>query len=187
MKWKKKTILSKQKMKETLKKIDLEGKILLQAYTNSDWDSCDTFVMDQDVEWLKLLLLRMDHAAYFESKAQIEGGLYAGFDHIVYNDLTGDFLDIMEGKWSCNEAESGEQEEFLLVDTSISLERISEDIELCEPENNIGDHIVKVSFDHVIFSAYGKHTGEEFWTSLLTRSSIEKIINQLENSCKTVD
>ncbi len=69
-----------------------------------------------------------------------------------------------------NEAIRAEYGDF----TTISSEEIGidlfEDYEdqpegLTPPESRLDCHMAKISEKYIRFSAYGKHTGEEFWTS----------------------
>lgn len=142
--------------------------ILLKAYTNSDWDECHFALIHYSKEWKETLEQRLKTLQFVENEY--------GFSTINYYDTSVDFYraneeeeinDLLQDKnWAFVELKDGEQETFL------------------SPENCLDTYHLRI-YRHGIamFSAYGKHTGEEFWTEDF---SIPEIINYHQQSIKII-
>jgi hypothetical protein len=156
---------------EELTKEELVGSVLLPARTSSEWDNCDAFLFEPDRDTLKMWLARMDDAALIEAKAKIEGDHNSGYHFTCYFGIPGEFKTVSEpGDWQLENYE----------DPVEITEELSEGLEISDPEQRIDTEMTKVTGNSVWFTGYGKHTGEEFWTSALTRSFIEELLNKLD-------
>jgi hypothetical protein len=154
-----------------LTKEELVGSILLPARTSSEWDNCDAFLFEPDKEELKMMLARMDDAALIEARAETEGGHNSGFHYMCYFGSIGGFIIVSEPfDW-----QQGSEDNPLVIE-----EELAEQIEIFEPGQRIDTEMIKVTGNAVWFTGYGKHTSEEFWTSHLTRSFIEELLNKLD-------
>ena len=159
-------------MVEDLTKEELVGRILLPARTDSEWDSCDAYLIQPDPEMLRNLIDKMDVAAYLEAKATAEGAHYSGFSHIAFHGSCGEFIVVSDPyDW-----QTGKSDDIVQID-----EELAELLDICTPEQRTDTPIIKAYPNSVVFVAYGKHTSEEFWTSELTRDEINKLLAKSDN------
>ena len=135
--------------------------ILVKAYTGSEWDTCDYAIIQIDEEWKAISKQRLNDVQHFK-------GNQSFYCHVYWDSPVGYFCDNEELNYqkAIEKAEKG----FLYL----SIE--SDEIEaLVTPESALDTHMLKITKEgHCNFKAYGKHTGEEFWTESF---SLIKLIN----------
>ncbi|WP_447951660.1 hypothetical protein [Chryseobacterium koreense] len=132
--------------------------ILVKANTNSEWDNCEFAIIHISEEW------KQEQAKRLALVKPLEGNLY--FCSMNYYDTAVDFYrtgendnpnieELLNGKeWVFVELDEQEQEAFTV------------------PENRLDCYrLVLRSNGTGYYTAYGKHTSEEFWTEefLLTQ------------------
>jgi len=133
--------------------------LLVKANTNSYWDSCDYAIVHITQQWKEQLQERIK----FLSPLQ---GDY-DFQSMRYYDCSADFYRIGEDgqsvakqlpkgrSWAFVELDENEQEAFI------------------PPENHLDSYAIVLCADGTgYYSAYGKHTGEEFWTEKILFTQI---------------
>lgn len=135
------------------------GYILLKAGTNSEWDNCDFAIIHITEEWKQELQKRLEAVKPFE-------GDY-NFSSLNYYDSAVDFYKqddednpdfeklLTEKQWVYVELDEGEQEK------------------LTVPENRLECYrMVIYANRRACYQAYGKHTGEKFWTEEFNLNAI---------------
>lgn len=124
--------------------------ILTPAFTNSEWDDVSFSLIELTPKLLSMVKKLINRAK--ELKAE-------GIDAIlVYSDFANFF--------AC-----GDEDE---TDGLDRIDEIQEVIELTakmykklkKPEQTIKDGFMRISGNNITFTAYGKHTGEEYWTTV---------------------
>lgn len=132
------------------------GYIIIKAECNSEWDTCEFAILSITAEWNEALSQRIKtleqfkqdesfvHLSFWEKQVGFYKQHYDDGDtHIVVAEVLGNCED-----WAFVTIEGGE----------LSL--------LPVPESKLRAHQLIISWDGTIrFKAYGKHTGEEFWTN----------------------
>ena len=132
--------------------------ILVKANTNSEWDNCEFAIIHLSEEWKK------EHEKRLALVKPLEGNSY--FCSMNYYDTAVDFYrtgeddnpnieELLNGKeWVFVELDEQEQETFTVPENRLDCYR------LVLRANGTG-----------YYTAYGKHTSEEFWTEefLLTK------------------
>ena len=135
--------------------------ILLQAATNSEWDSCEYAILHLTKNWRKNMAHRR---ALFTPLKQEVGFAYAAFydfhiDFFIGSDQQ-DTLEMLADGTSWTFIETTEEEIHALP----------------TPDNSLDDHSMRLFADGMArFIAYGKHTGEEFFTGSI---NIDKLMNR---------
>lgn len=128
------------------------GQILLKAYTNSEWDDCEFAIINLSEEWKNEQKERLEYTSplkedwYFSSIDFYDGSVD------FYRSGNDDFLNVnelLEGRdWSFVELNSEEITAFL------------------PPENSMDSYRISLRGNgSAFYTAYGKHTGEQFWTA----------------------
>lgn len=133
--------------------------ILLKANTNSEWNGCDYAVITLSKNWKKEQAKRLEAVAPF-------AGDYS-FQSLSYFDTAVDFYStgkvnqpgveqLLTGKdWAFVQLEEGEQDTFT------------------QPENGLEYYSLVIHRGGTAsYKAYGKHTGEEFWTEQFSLNTI---------------
>lgn len=125
--------------------------ILVRARTNSEWDSCDFAIVNLSEEWKQNQLKRLDTVKPF-------------VDDFTFKSLN--FYDCAVDFFQGSDDSLPDVNEFL-ADRSWAFVDVSEDEldTLTQPENVLDSHTVAIKNNgEAKYKAYGKHTGEEFWT-----------------------
>lgn len=130
--------------------------ILIKAQVCSEWDSCNAALVcitdgyvDTWKKWDKAAteLQKADnnftHVAYYEAGSEFLNTYYGDDEYNIVNDIPSD------KSWMYVEIEDSEEE--------------------CgKPEQNLDTYIMKLYGNgHVCFIAYGKNTGEKFYTDTI--------------------
>lgn len=143
------------------------GYILVKAGTNSEWDNCRFAIISLSEQWKKEQAQRLEllrpfaddynfrSLNYYDAAVEFYGS--GGNNQQVIDEL-------LKGReWVFVEFEGGEQEEFIL------------------PENRIDCYRLVLSANGTgYYSAYGKHTGEEFWAEVFSIAEIVKKLSARE-------
>jgi hypothetical protein len=137
--------------------------ILLKARTNSEWDTCDFALIQTSEEWKKDLQKRLNSIEPLTEDPMFISMSYYDTGVEFYKD---------DDTIMPHSAELLKDKEWAFITTN------EEEIEtLSPPENSLDCHeLVVNSYGTAYYKAYGKHTGEEFWTA---HFSIQKIIEHL--------
>lgn len=125
--------------------------ILVTARTNSEWDNCDFAIIYGGKTWNEWLQVRLKAAQEMEK--------HNDFCFLKFFDTSIQFFNseeefddkilekLQEKSWAFVDLENGEDEEFSI------------------PENRLEAHVISLSSNgYGKYIAYGKHTGEEFYT-----------------------
>lgn len=128
--------------------------ILLKANTNSEWDNCEFAIVHVSDEWKKEQAKRLELVKPLEDDYHFLSMNF--YDTAVDFYRTGedgqpDIEEMLGGKeWVFVELKNEEQETFTI------------------PENRLDCHRLAVRANGTAYyTAYGKHTSEEFWTEQL--------------------
>jgi hypothetical protein len=144
--------------------------ILIKAQANSDWDECHFALIHCSQEWKEQTQQRLKTVQFIESEI--------GFVSLNYCDTAVDFYRtdeddlpeietiLGEKNWSFVELDENEQETFLVPENRLDTFRIS-----------------LYRYGTAMFSAYGKHSGEEFWTA---EFSVSAILNHHQQAIKII-
>lgn len=137
--------------------------ILVKAYTCSEWDTCDFAILKIDKNWEEQIQKRLKLAHFIEDMND--------FVSVVFQDNAVDFycLDkednpnfeniLGEHLWQFVSLEDNQQYYFEVPQSTLNLRRMT----LCKGGN-------------AYFQAFGKHTGEEFYTDDINLNQlIEKL------------
>lgn len=128
--------------------------VLIKAKTNSQWDSCDFAIIDVSGTWKTLMRSRLERLETFWEDDSF-------FSHAYWEQPLGFFIHRPE--------EDDELRIFLDRDDELSSLFVTiEDGDLdkfIRPENRLeADLILIAATGHISYRAYGKHSGEEFFT-----------------------
>ncbi|MDY5823619.1 MAG: hypothetical protein SPJ99_02005 [Candidatus Coprenecus sp.] len=140
-------------MKRTEKATDT---ILVKAYTNSEWDRCDFAIVHCGEAWKNLIRKRMEAIQPIAEDSELCSVRYydASVDFFQTDDK--DILKLLE------------QEDWTFIEMDEDEERT-----LVSPENRLDTYRLYIfPKGGFMYSAFGKHTGEEFWTEELTFTDI---------------
>lgn len=134
--------------------------ILLKAGNNSEWDDCDFAIIHISEEWKNTQKKRLQAVKLVENDHDLKW--------LNYADTNVEFFKFSEEHYP-------EVEEWLSERSRIFIELEKEDLkELSQPENNLNCYQMQVFKNgNAIYNAFGKHTGEEFWTE---EFSLEELI-----------
>lgn len=129
--------------------------ILVRAQTNSDWDKCSFALVHIEQPWIEKMTEWMKSIEPFASDISLADHVYCDRPEGFFADTDANDLD--------------ENENWIYVNlTQTELEGF----EL--PENALDTHQFCISPDFAgRYRAFGKHTGEEFWTD---RFAVDQIV-----------
>lgn len=138
--------------------------VLLNARTNSQWDICNFAIVSISEEWKNELQKRFALIEPFSTDPMFTSTSYYDTGVEFYRDddkLMPDSSELLNGKeWS-----------FIITDEE-------ETQELLSPENALDCHELVVNADGTAYyKAYGKHTGEEFWTAHFSIQTLLEYLN----------
>ena len=144
--------------------------ILLKADTDSDWDNCYFALIRCTAEWKEQMQQRL------KSLQLVESGY--GFASLNYYDTSVDFYRadektqteinqmLSDKEWTFVELDENEQETFLV------------------PENRLDTYRLSLyRYETAIYTAHGKHSGDEFYTS---KFPIKDILNHHQETIKII-
>lgn len=135
--------------------------ILVKADTNSDWDECQFALIHCTKEWREQMELRLHTVKNIEMEI--------GFASLNYYDTSVDFYRtdedeqadihalLNEKDWTFVELDKDEQDKFSLAESALDTYRLR-----------------LYRGGTAIYTAYGKHSGEEFYTA---EFSVSQILN----------
>ncbi len=144
--------------------------VLLKADTNSDFDTCHFAVIHCTKEWRERMQQRLNALQTVESEM--------GFVSLKFYDTSVDFYRIDENEqpdiqallggkdWAFVELEENEQDTFLVPESRLDCYRLS-----------------LYQYGTAIYTAYGKHSGDEFFT---TEFSVPDILNYHQQTIQIV-
>ncbi|MDO5615555.1 MAG: hypothetical protein Q4G16_05150 [Cruoricaptor ignavus] len=131
--------------------------ILVKACTDSEWDNCDFAVITISQKWKEQQTQRLAIVA------NIEGDDY--FLSVNYRDT---FVDFYQTATLKPTEEPTPNLESLLGDTDWTFVELEdeEQEQFSAPQSTLNCYQLKFDrYGNIHYSAYGKHTGEEFWTA----------------------
>lgn len=141
-------------MKITEKSTD---KILVRAYTDSEWDNCNFAIIHICDKWKDIMITREEYTSFISSSDN-------SFASVRYYDTSVSFYhkdnELLEellgdGYWSFVELDDNEEKDFSV------------------PDNKLDTYCVSMFPNGVfMYSAFGKHTNEEFFTEELRLSDL---------------
>ena len=137
--------------------------ILIKAYTGSEWDACEFAVIHITNEWKAAMQKRLEAISAFKDDHTFYSHIYWDAPEGYYSQLTAE-----DKNYSITDELLGEYEEWCFV-TIAENELQSFSV----PENKLDTHqfcITKYGLGR--FEAYGKHTGEGFYTADFDIASI---------------
>ena len=133
------------------------NKILVRAYTNSEWDNCNFAIIHVKNEWKETIRKREELTKPIVSFDK-------SFICIRYYDTSVSFYH-REDEW-LEELLGDEYWSFVELDDN-------EEKDFYVPENKLETYCVSMFSNGVfMYSAFGKHTGEEFWTETMNINKI---------------
>jgi hypothetical protein len=136
--------------------------IALKACSNSEWDCVDFFLIYLDIDRIKYFLELIGHAEALKSKISTFGS----FDIF---DCLGTF------HWSDeDDCDIFEYDNVLFLDIEDS-----EISNLKIPEAALTYNTVRVFPNGIQFIAYGKHTGEEYFTEVIYKNKLMDLLSCL--------
>lgn len=148
--------------------------ILVKARTDSEWDSCDFAIVNLSNAWRQNQLKRLDTVEPF-------------VDDYTFQSLN--FYDCAVDFYQESDASLPDVNEFL-ANRSWAFVDVSEEEQdtLTQPENALDGYTISIkSNGEAKYKAYGKHTGEEFWTEEFPLSDILKKMTMPTNNEKNYD
>lgn len=139
------------------------GYILVKATTNSEWDYCEYAIVHLSKEW------KTEQTKRLALVTPLKG---------VYHFSSMNFYDTAVDFYRTGENEQPDIESILGDKEWVFVELDEEEQEtFTVPENSLDCHrLVLSANDTAYYSAYGKHTSEEFWTE---RFLLTQLIEQL--------
>lgn len=144
--------------------------VLVKADTNSDWDECQFALIHCSAEWKSQMELRLHTLKNIEMEI--------GFASLNYYDTAVDFYRtdedehpgihalLSEKDWTFVELDEDEQGRFLLPESALDTYRLR-----------------LYRSGTAIYTAYGKHSGEEFYTA---EFSVLDILNHHQQAIKII-
>lgn len=139
------------------------GYLLLKAGTNSEWDNCNFAIIHITEDWKKEQKKRLKAILSFADDYH--------FQSVNYYDTSVDFFKADD--------ENNPNLDLLLTDkTMVFIELDKEELEgLSVPENRMDCYrLVIYRAGTAQYTAYGKHTGEEFYTEDFSLNEILEMI-----------
>ena len=138
------------------------GWVLIKAHTNSEWDSCEFAIIQVTGDWKKEQAKRLAIGQPFS------GDYY--FQSLNYYDATVNFF--------ITDEEDLPDLDTLLADkgwTYVALDE-NELEQLPVPESSLDSYTMVIYADGTAcHKAYGKHTGEEFWTESFPLNQLKAV------------
>lgn len=144
--------------------------ILVKADTNSDWDNCHYALIHCTAEWKEQMQQRLETVQSVENEI--------GFASLNYYDTSVDFYRadektqteinqmLSDKEWTFVELDENEQETFLV------------------PENRLDTYRLSLyRYGTAIYTAHGKHSGDEFYTS---EFPVSTILNHHQETIKII-
>jgi hypothetical protein len=135
-----------------MQRVEHSEYILIKAFTDSEWDSCDFAVIHATGEWKKIVKERIERVSLFKGDDKFFYLSYWGGPKDFYKDgenkerRAGELLD--GDDWCFIALEEGELEKQPL------------------PENSLGAYqMIVYKEGSIYYKAYGEHSGEEFYTA----------------------
>lgn len=139
------------------------NRILVKASTNSEWDSCDFAILTLSEDWRKTQFARLETIEPFTNDLS--------FVSMHFFDGTADF-------YRFGSDELPDIEELLKNNEWAFVELTQEEQKGLTPPNSCLTCYKMILYQNGTFqyTAYDKHTGEEFWTpDLRLREFLEKL------------
>lgn len=133
------------------------NKILLKAYTNSEWDTCNIAVFSIDNAYLEVLKRRRNIIQHLDNTDDAVFAIESLMQPCEFNyDSSYELLELLGKKnWSY---------------VNITDEELGK---LLKPDNRLDETRSKVYVDGTVaFKATGKHTDEEFWTDSINLNDL---------------
>ena len=144
--------------------------VLVKAYTNSDWDECHFALIHCTKDWRERMEQHLNSLQSVESEY--------GFVSLNYYDTSVDFYRadektqteinqmLSDKEWTFVELDENEQETLLAPESRLDTYRLS-----------------LYRYGTAIYTAHGKHSGDEFYTS---EFSIKTILDYHQKSIKII-
>lgn len=130
--------------------------ILVRAYTNSEWDRCDFAIVHCGEMWRNIIRKRMEAIQTISEDSELCSVRYYGASVDFFQTEDEDILKLLE------------QEDWTFIEMDEDEERT-----LATPENRLDTYRLAIlPKGGFMYSAFGKHTGEEFWTEELPLADI---------------
>ncbi|SIT96126.1 hypothetical protein SAMN05660493_00798 [Epilithonimonas bovis DSM 19482] len=135
--------------------------LLIKAMNNSDWDECDFAIIHISDEWKQTQRKRLETAKTVENDYDLKW--------LNYADTNVEFFKFSEDDYP-------EIEELLSEKSQIFIELETGDLKkLLQPENSLNCYQMQVFKNgNAIYNAFGKHTGEEFYTEEFSLNQLVK-------------
>ena len=122
--------------------------VLIKAETNSEWDCCGFAIINLSDTWRNAMQRRLIKIELFQQDDS--------FSHHAYWDVSVNFY---QDGINVEGLLSNEENWVFVTVKKKELERLT------TPENKLDAHqLILTKYGGAYFKAYGKHTGEEFWT-----------------------
>lgn len=139
------------------------GHILVRAHSNSEWDSCEFAIVTISEKWKEEQLKRLEFIKPFAED-------YV-FQSLNFYDYSVDFYQTGEdGLPDLDELLAGKDWTFIELNEE-------EPDNLTPPESSLDCYRLAIYRDgDAQYKAYGKYTGEEFWTENLPLKQLTSII-----------
>lgn len=139
------------------------GHILVRAHSNSEWDSCEFAIVSISEKWKKEQLKRLEVVKPFA-------------EDYVFQSLN--FYDYSVNFYQTGENGLPDLDELLADKDWTFIELSEEELDnLTPPESSLDCYRLAIYRDgDAKYKAYGKHTGEEFWTENLPLKQLTSII-----------
>lgn len=139
------------------------GRILVRAHSNSEWDSCEFAIVSISEKWKEEQLKRLEFIKPFAEDYD--------FQSLNFYNCAVDFYQTGEdGLPDLDELLAGKDWTFIELDEE-------EPDNLTPPESSLDCYRLAIYRDgDAKYKAYGKYTGEEFWTEDLPLKQLTSII-----------
>ncbi|MBB6271832.1 hypothetical protein HDF26_002289 [Pedobacter cryoconitis] len=141
------------------------GYLMLKAKSNSEWDSCDFVIVEASKSWQNLMSKRLVLLQDFRNDAYF-------YSHAYWDAPSGYFIHGFEQQDSISFFLADQQCDWCFVELS------GDELDaLTAPENKLDAHQMCITGSGSMhYKAYGKYTGESFWTeSIDIPSVLEKL------------
>lgn len=130
--------------------------ILVRAYTNSEWDRCDFAIVHCGEVWRNIIRKRMEAIQTISEDSELCSVRYYGASVDFFQTEDEDILKLLE------------QEDWTFIEMDEDEERTHS-----SPENRLDTYRLSIfPKGGFMYSAFGKYTGEEFWTEELPLADI---------------
>lgn len=135
--------------------------LMLKARTSSQWDNCDFVIVEVSTSWQELMLRRLALLEDFKSDVYF-------FSHVYWDAPEGYFIYEHQQEDSISSFLADYQSEWCFIEL-----KQDELDDLTIPENKLEAHqIVLTASGGMHYKAYGKHSGESFWTESIDLPSV---------------